>query len=285
MPAGESTGFFETLKRLLLFTAPWQTRPRRLKGFDPSLSAGRRAYEVARPWLLLALYFACAWRGWWLLAVPAAFATCLAAFVQMHDVVHDALGLPKWLNRLLLTASATLILKSGHALKATHLRHHGKCLAPDDPEGIAATWPLWKVLLQGPFHMLGARLTSLQLAPRTRRAQLLETGLTLLLVGLAIAAYAAYGVLAGLVYWGVVAMLSATIPLWASYIPHRIGERHPALLITSHATRAWTPILNSFSYHELHHAYPKVPTALLPALARHLAAEQASSETADAVAP
>jgi fatty acid desaturase len=29
----------------------------------------------------------------------------------------------------------------------------------------------------------------------------------------------------------------------------------------------WTPVISSFAFHHLHHAFPKVPTALLPVLA------------------
>jgi hypothetical protein len=30
----------------------------------------------------------------------------------------------------------------------------------------------------------------------------------------------------------------------------------------------WTPVISSFAFHHLHHAFPKVPTALLPLMAK-----------------
>ncbi|HEY9840763.1 MAG TPA: fatty acid desaturase [Candidatus Obscuribacterales bacterium] len=262
------------LKNLFNLGTPWQVRARKLTDFEPRLSTRQLLLEVLRPWLLFGIYLGLALNGLWFLAVPVALVTCFSAFIQMHDCVHSALGLSKAAHNLLLTLSAALILKCGHALKATHLKHHGKCLSEDDPEGITATWPLWRVLLAGPGHMLASRLEALRISPRTRWQQGLETLLTVLLLGTAVGLYFGFGSPVGLVYWGVVASVSATIPLWASYIPHRLAEGNPALLITSHTTQDWTPVLNSFTYHQLHHEYPKVPTALLPALARQLKEKQ-----------
>lgn len=71
------------------------------------------------------------------------------AFVQMHDALHESLGLSRRAHGILLALSAQILLKSGHALKATHLRHHGKCLGGDDPEGAPAHWSLPRYLLSG----------------------------------------------------------------------------------------------------------------------------------------
>jgi hypothetical protein len=91
--------------------------------------------ELSRPWVLLAIYVALGAERLWWLAAPVAAATCFAAFVQMHDAIHGSLGRSKRANDVVLFMSGLLLLKSGHALRATHLRHHGKCLGEDDPEG------------------------------------------------------------------------------------------------------------------------------------------------------
>ena len=143
------------------------------------LTPAQRRIELARPWVLLAGYVGLALAGWWWLALPLAAVVCLAAFVQMHDAMHNSLGLPKPANERVLTLSGLLILKSGHGLQVTHLRHHGRCLTEADPEGAPATWSFGRVLWQGPWHTLMLRRESLRIAPHTRRIQLLETGLTL----------------------------------------------------------------------------------------------------------
>lgn len=226
------------------------------------------AIELLRPWLLFALYLLTGIEGWWLLAVPLAFATCLAGFIQMHDSIHRSLGVSTSTHEFILSASGLLLLKSGHGLQVTHLRHHGRCLKDDDPEGVCATWPFYRVLLEGPLHIFTMRFYALKRASHTRRFQIIETVATLGLLILAGALYFFLGSYVGLVYWAVAASLSATIPIWAAYLPHRLAPEHPAVRSAGRIAQVWTPVVSSFAYHHLHHAFPKVPTALLPALAR-----------------
>ena len=234
------------------------------------LSRSQRVVELTRPWILLLLYLVFSIKGWWLLAVPAAFATCLAAFVQMHDSIHSSLGLSKKWQTLFLTLSGQLLLKSGHALQVTHLRHHGRCLSKEDPEGQPANWPFLQVIFQGPFHMLSLRMKAIQLAPRKRRIQLSESFATLAILVGALLLFFRFGSLTGLVYWAIAAFLSATMPIWAAYLPHRLAPKNPAILVASRLARFWTPVVSSFAFHHVHHAFPKVPTALLPIAAQHL---------------
>jgi fatty acid desaturase len=232
------------------------------------LTKTQRTIEILRPWVLLAAYIFCAVNQLWWVAIPLAGITCLAGFVQMHDTIHNALGVSKKTNNFLLSMSGLLLLKSGHALKITHLRHHGQCLSDNDPEGEPAKWTLKQVFLNGPYHILALRFASLKMAPHTRNIQLLETFITMLLLIGFILLYVFTGSLAGLVYWGVAFVLSCLMPLWASYIPHRMAARNPVRTATIKMARVWTPIISSFAFHHLHHSHPKVPTALLPDAAR-----------------
>lgn len=193
------------------------------------LSAGQRAVELIRPWVLFLLYLLTAAAGWWFLAIPLAVASCLAGFVQMHDAIHRSLGISKKGHDFILSASALLMLKSGHALQVTHLRHHGRCLKHDDPEGVCATWPLYRVLIAGPLHIFAMRFYAFRTASNTRRFQIIETAATLGLLLLAVALYVFLSSWVGLVYWAIAAGLSATIPFWAAYLPHRLAPEHPAI--------------------------------------------------------
>ncbi len=153
-------------------------------------------------------------------------------------------------------------------MRATHLRHHGKCLGEDDPEGAPATWPLWRALVKGPFHILTLRLEALRIAPRTRAVQAGETLATAAVLGGAIALYVVAGSAIGLWYWCVAAAISSLMPIWAAYLPHRLASRHPVVRVVGRLAQTWTPIVSSFAYHHQHHHHPRVPTALLPTLAR-----------------
>jgi beta-carotene hydroxylase len=232
------------------------------------LTTAQKAVELIRPWFLFALYLLTAAAGWWLIAVPLAVATCFASFVQMHDAIHRSLGLSKRAHDFIISASGLLLLKSGHGLQITHLRHHGRCLEHDDPEGVCATWPFYRVLLEGPLHIFTMRFYAFKRGSHTKRFQVIETVATVFLLLLAIGLYVFFKSPVGLVYWAVAASLSATIPVWAAYLPHRLAAEHPAVRSAGRVAQIWTPVISSFAYHHLHHAFPKVPTALLSVLAK-----------------
>jgi fatty acid desaturase len=238
------------------------------------LKPAQRAIELVRPWILLALYLLTAARGWWLLAVPLAVAACMAAFIQMHDAIHRSLNISRRAHDFILLASGLLLLKNGHGLQVTHLRHHGRCLKDDDPEGVCATWPFYRVMLEGPFHIFNMRFYALRRASHTMHFQLLETAATVSLLILVVAIYFFSGSYVGLVYWAVAASLSATIPIWAAYLPHRLAPEHPAVRSAGRIAQIWTPVISSFAYHHLHHAQPKIPTALLPIAARSMSSSE-----------
>jgi fatty acid desaturase len=232
------------------------------------LTPAQQVVELLRPWLLFTLYLLTAVAGWWWLALPLAVATCLAGFIQMHDAIHRSLGISKSAHDFVISASGLLLLKSGHGLQITHLRHHGRCLEHDDPEGVCATWPFYRVLLEGPLHIFTMRFYAFRRASHTKRFQVIETAATLGLLILAGALYVFLKSWVGLIYWGVAASLSATIPLWAAYLPHRLAPEHPAVRSAGRIAQIWTPVISSFAYHHLHHAFPKVPTALLAVMAK-----------------
>jgi len=237
---------------------------------DYKLSPVQLILELSRPWLLLLAYIFLSTMGIWWLAIPVAVATGFSGFVQMHDSIHNALGLSKKWNSFFLTISALLILKSGHGLKVTHLRHHGQCLSESDPEGAPANWTLKRVFVNGPYHIFTLRRSSLQMSPNTKNIQVLETVITFFILLAFISLYLVTGSVAGLVYWAVAFVLSSLMPLWASYIPHHLAPKNPARLIGVKLAMVWTPIISSFAYHHFHHAYPKIPTALLPVAADEL---------------
>jgi fatty acid desaturase len=238
------------------------------------LTPVQRAIELLRPWILLGLYLLAAAKGWWWLAVPLAVAMCLAAFVQMHDAVHRSLGISKAAHDFVLLTSGLLLLKNGHGLQVTHLRHHGRCLKDDDPEGVCATWPFYRVMLEGPFHIFGMRFYALRRASHTMRFQVIETLATVVVLAIVVGTYFLFGSYIGLVYWAVAASLSATIPIWAAYLPHRLAPEHPAVRSAGRIAQIWTPVISSFAYHHLHHAQPKIPTALLSVAARRTSSSE-----------
>ena len=199
-------------------------------------------FELARPLLFFSVFVVGSMFRLWIVAGPAALGCFLASFVLLHDAMHNALGLPRRTNELVIAASGLLLLKSGHGLRATHLRHHGRPLDEHDPEGGVVHWPLWRIVLAGPFHVLGNRALAMRLSKTTRREQAVETAATALAIMLALALYYFAGSPAGLLYWAIAATLSATLAPWAAYIPHVLSSRHPLVRVASWASRWWTPV-------------------------------------------
>lgn len=155
-------------------------------------------------------------------------------------------------------------------MRVTHLRHHGQCLSDNDPEGAPAKWQLRQVFMNGPYHIFTLRIASLQMAPHTKKKQLIETAINLLVVVVFTVLYLVGGNSIGLVYWAVAFIMSSLMPLWASYIPHKVTMRSRVRLWGVKLATFWTPIVSSFAFHHFHHTYPKVPTALLPKAAAEL---------------
>jgi fatty acid desaturase len=112
------------------------------------------------------------------------------------------------------------------------------------------------------------RFYALRMASPTKGLQIIETIATVCLLLLVVALYIFVGSSVGLVYWAVAASLSATIPIWAAYLPHRLAPEHPMVRSAGRFAQIWTPVISSFAYHHLHHAQPKIPTALLSVLAK-----------------
>jgi len=222
------------------------------------------AVETIRPLVLLGAFVIVeGWQGWsW--AAPFAVATVLAASVLVHDLIHNALYLPKGLNEWLLGAYAQLLLKSGHALRSLHMQHHARCLQDDDHEGNVVHVATARLLLTGPWLALQARWLSWKTDSTGKTAQAVETALNLMLLA-ALAAATWRGARAPLVYLASVIGVTITVPILGAKIPHRLPERFPGLV---RALRPWTtrltPAASSLLFHELHHRRPRIASALLP---------------------
>lgn len=223
-----------------------------------------RKIDTFRPLIHFALFVALCRGEHWILATVMGFAAFFSFFILLHDAMHGALWLPRWANEALITIAGLMLLKSGHCLRASHLRHHQKPLADDDPEGAVASWPLWRVIVVAPFHILALHVRGVKLAPKTARLQIVETiGVVALLV---LTAWIKAPVL--MLYAAVCFLGTTTMPLWAAYIPHGLAHDNIGVRIATALARWWTPVLSTLAYHELHHRHPKVRTIDLPAFAK-----------------
>ena len=186
--------------------------------------------------------------------IAMSVALFLAAFALNHDLAHNALVLPPRANELALAMAGGVMLMSGHAIRATHLRHHLHPLAVDDAEGAAARMSFTRALFTAPAQAMATRCAGYQFAIRRDRSwQRVETMATLTItMGLL-----ATGLRPLAVFVLVALTAQITMPVWAAHIPHNAPEWLVGIARILTFTRS--PTVLSLAYHELHHARPRVP--------------------------
>jgi len=230
----------------------------------------RRALTLALPFLCTAAYFACASRRAWPLAVLAVMALSFFTYGSTsHDLVHRTLGLRRWPNDLLLSATELLCLRSGHAYQLAHLHHHAEFPAEDDVEGAAARMSFARALVEGPIYQLRIWPWALRRAPPRERAFILAEGAscTALFAGsaLLLPATPVYFVYAALAIMG-----SWIFPLITAHLQHFPRERDPLFQTRTFRGLGARILAADHLYHLEHHLYPAVPHQHWARLARRL---------------
>lgn len=229
----------------------------------PRITAKQRAVELGRPVLFLAAFvLAERFLGVW--AAPIAAVSVFAVALLVHDLIHNALHLPKPWSDLALSFFALFLIKSGHALRASHVRHHRLCLSSTDEEGRVAHASIPRLVITGPWIALRARWTSFRDGSRSSRPwQAVETAINVAWVAALADAGARRGSIAAILYLGAVVLVTVSAPIWGAKIPHTLPVGHPIVVWLRERAGRWTPAACSVLFHELHHRAPRIPVALL----------------------
>jgi beta-carotene hydroxylase len=219
----------------------------------------RRAVTLALPFLCTAAYFAAAARGWWPPAVLAVMALSFFTYGSTsHDLVHRTLGLRRWANDLLLSATELLTLRSGHAYQMAHLHHHAQFPDEDDVEGAAARMSFARALLEGPIYQLRIWPWALRRATRRERTFILAEGALCgaMLAGsvLLLRATPVFFVYAALAIMG-----SWIFPLITAHLQHFPAERNALFQTRTFRGLGARIVAADHLYHLEHHLYPAVP--------------------------
>lgn len=217
------------------------------------------------PWLLGSI--AAAQFGLYVVAGPLSFVFFLVGLRVVHGACHAAIGLPRRATRLVLAACSLLMLGSMHAVRWNHLRHHRRCLQPDDIEAMGARRSAWGAILLGPrfpLHLHRAALAGAN--TRERRWICGELGANLAVLGLVVGLFPYYGLLYHLAAMAIGQCLTAFFAVWT--VHHDCAGAAAAARTVRGRLRS-RATFNMF-FHLEHHLFPQVPTAHLPALARRL---------------
>lgn len=222
---------------------------------------------MTRPFLCTAGFFLAAYAGLWLLTPVFVFALFVAIVTSAHDTVHRSLGFSRRTTDWVLFALGALVLESGHAYRATHLRHHAVFPAADDPEGEPAHHDATWAVLRGPTFLF--RLWWWAFRRGEDRVWLLvEAGWAIAVATIAV--ILAPTTIAPLVYVAMVLAGSWVYPLLTAHLPHRnFGE---TALTQTHTLRGRVipALFLELTYHLEHHLYPAVPTHRLHELSARL---------------
>jgi beta-carotene hydroxylase len=233
------------------------------------LTQRQRIVVLALPFLCAATYSLFASLGWWPAAVLAvAGYTFFSYGSTSHDLVHGNLGLPSWLNNILLASVELLGLRSGHAYRAAHLHHHARFPHRDDIEAAAAHGSWWAALLTAPLHQPRLWWWALRQAKHDRGWIALEgIGCVVLLLG-ATLAWPITPI--PLIYAALVIAGSWTFPLITSYLPHDPNGADELRQTRRFRGKVASIVFGQHLYHLEHHLYPGVPRQNWPELARRL---------------
>lgn len=234
-----------------------------------SVSRIHVAVNLAFPFLLTFGFFYFAFHGNY---VAAFFCPVVLSFVSYgsisHDLVHRVLGLPRWLNEIMLSAIEMLTLRSGHAYRHSHLNHHAHYPAEDDLEGAASKMTILQSLIDGLTLQYRIYFRALKMC-KSDRNWIVGEGIFVVLLFLASVVAIPHTVIP-FVYCFLVIGGSWIFPLVTSYIPHNpngLDELQKTKLY-----RGWMIRIIAFEhlYHLEHHLYPQIPHQNWPELARRL---------------
>jgi len=226
--------------------------------------------SLSLPWLVASL-LAARWRLY-PLALVCSFVFFLTGLRQVHNAHHCALGLSRQATEWVLFLLSVLMLGSMHAVQINHLRHHRRCLQPDDVEAMSARMPGWKAIALGPLFPIRLHRAAFRVAtPRQRRWLIAE------LAANAVGAVIACWLLALPVaryHVAVMAVGQCLTAFFAVWTVHHDCDT-AGLFARTIRERLKAGLTYDMFYHLEHHLFPAVPTRRLPELARRL----------DAVAP
>lgn len=192
---------------------------------------------LARPFLGLAAYALAACAEQWWLTPFLVFLIFVAVVTVTHDVVHGSLGLSPRQTEWALFALGAVLLESGHAYRATHLRHHLVFPKSDDPEGDPARMSLPEAILWGPLFLprLWCWAYARSRHSGQRRWLLVEAAwaFAIPIAGLVCLSRTP----AVIVYVGLAVIGSWVYPLLTVHLPHRHYGQTP--LTQTHTLRGW----------------------------------------------
>jgi len=233
------------------------------------VSRWRRIVSLVTPFVLAALFFIFAARGWWFAALTCPVLLSFLTYGSIsHDLVHRTLRLPRWLNEALLCAIELLTFRSGHAYRLTHLHHHARFPAADDLEAGASRMPLAQAMFDG--LTLQPRLWLFAVKQKgPQQPWVIAEGIAIVLLLTATVLALPHSFLPA-IYAALMIAGSWIFPIVTVLIPHDATGETSLTQTRLFRGRMLSLLALEHLYHLEHHLYPQVPHHNWPKLARRL---------------
>lgn len=231
-----------------------------------TLSNRQKVFEFVLPTAWLVVAIAAFEYRWIAVAAVASFFFFLTALRLAHGAQHYSLGVGKRWQDIAMFALGVPMLASLHALQATHMLHHRRCLTDEDVEASTARLDWLRAILHGPLFIVRLHLAGYRLASAKKRRWIAaELGANAICVA-AIAWRGSEGL-----RWFAAAMIVGEC-LTGFFAVWTVHHDCDASLDVARTQRGrWKNWLShSMFFHLEHHLFPAVPTARLPELAARL---------------
>ncbi len=182
------------------------------------------------------------------------------AFTIWHEAAHGNVSRNRMVNNVVGVLGMLPYVTPYFLQRSVHLDHHKYLnVAGEDPNLIYADGPFWQLPLRYVRAIAYAK-DKLADDPRTENQRRSDLIVTLVIVGIWIAAIATGHGLALIGLWLVPLVISKIIMDWyVNYLPHAGLPSH-RYLGTRIVDVGWlTPIVLQHNYHAIHHLWPGIP--------------------------
>ena len=207
------------------------------------------------PWLLISMFLA--YNEYYFFAIPFTILFFLSTLRQVHNGIHNSLGLNKFATQISMFINSILMFVSVSAIKFNHIRHHKYNLSKKDYEGKPATMKWYQAIFYGPIFMIGIHLKTIKHGNKNHKRQLLLESIFIFGFFSLIIFFKIKFLIYHIIIMAIGEGLMAFFAVWSV---HHDTLENPTFARTQRGGK-WKNIISmGMFYHLEHHIFPSIPT-------------------------
>ena len=217
------------------------------------------------PWLIISLTLA--FYGHYILAIPFSAIYFMTTLRQVHNGIHNSLGINKKWTRFSLLLNSILMSVSTTAIKYNHMRHHKYNLSEEDYEGITAKMKWYTAIFYGPIFMFNLHIKTIQSGNEKYKQQLFIDTICIIIFVFFVFFFNLTFLKYHIAFMMFCEGLMAFFAVWAV---HHDTEDNPEFARTQRGS-GWKNFITVGMFHHLeHHLFPAIPTYNLNIISKRL---------------